>query len=313
MVAPPLSAGGLTVSSDASRGLEQDATTCDTVRVSPPPFTILGPAVPQRPVIIAVSHAGRDYPAELIAQARVSATTLRRLEDRHADALIADAAGAGFTVVVATTARAYVDLNRGEDEWDAQLLSDALPPVLTDSRTRAGLGIVPTRLGDAGPLWRHRLPRAELETRLEAVHRPWHRSLALLLAQARQRFGTAVLVDLHSMPRQPGGAPAFVVGDRHGQTASMELADLLCGVAEGAGLSSARNAPFAGAHSIARHGRRGSPIEAVQLEFDRSLYLRPDGEPDAAGVARVGALVRRMAETTESWIGGARDAPMAAE
>jgi N-formylglutamate amidohydrolase len=281
--------------------------------VSTPPFRILGPKVPERPVIVSVPHAGRHYPSALLAAARVSRAVLERLEDRHADRLADAAVAQGFTVIVADMARAYIDLNRDESEWDAQMLSDAIPLGSVNGRVRAGLGIVPNRLHPVGDLWRQRIGRDELERRLEAVHRPWHRSVAMLLEAARSRFGIALLIDLHSMPRQPGGTPQFVIGDRHGQTASSELVDRLLGIAEGHGLSIARNAPYAGAHGIARHGRRSSAIEALQLEFDRSLYIAGDGNTDCANTASLAQLVARIAKAAEDVITGADDIPMAAE
>lgn len=281
--------------------------------MSTPAFRILGPQVPQRPVIVSVPHAGRHYPPDLLAAARVSRAVLERLEDRHADCLADAAVAQGFTVIVADMARAYIDLNRDESEWDARMLSDAIPLGSVNSRVRAGLGIVPNRLHTVGDLWRQRIGRDELERRLEAVHRPWHRSIATLLEAARARFGAALLIDLHSMPRQPGGAPQFVIGDRHGQTASSELIDRLLGIAEGHGLSVARNTPYAGAHGIARHGRRDSAIEALQLEFDRSLYIDADGNADSANTASLAQLVARIATAAEDVITGADDIPMAAE
>lgn len=281
--------------------------------MSTPAFRILGPQVPQRPVIVSVPHAGRHYPPDLLAAARVSRAVLERLEDRHADRLADMAVEHGFTVIVAGMARAYIDLNRDENEWDGQLLSDAVPLGTVNSRVRAGLGIIPNRLHPVGDLWRQRIGRDELEQRLEAVHRPWHRSVATLLEAARARFGAALLIDLHSMPRQRGGVPQFVIGDRHGQTASSELIDRLLGIAEGHGLSVARNAPYAGAHGITRHGRRDSAIEALQLEFDRSLYICAEGEVDIAGTAPLAQLVARIAVAAEEFITGADGLPMAAE
>ena len=55
---------------------------------SEPAFSILGPEVPQSPLLLAVPHAGRIYPPGLIEQARVPMERLRALEDRHADSLV---------------------------------------------------------------------------------------------------------------------------------------------------------------------------------------------------------------------------------
>jgi N-formylglutamate amidohydrolase len=281
--------------------------------VKPSPFHIVGPNNPAHPVIVSVPHAGRVYPDGLIAHARVDPAVLQRLEDRHADALAVGLVEAGYTVLIADIARAWIDLNRGEEEWDRQIVGDAPPPPHPNRRVRAGLGLVPASLHPHGPLWRSSLSVAELNRRIETVHRPWHQAVARHLSAAQDRFGAALLFDLHSMPRQSRGTPQLVIGDRHGATASGELVDLLLGIAEGAGLSVARNSPYAGAYGIERHGRRGSAIEAVQVEIDRSLYLDDVGHPRAADVRRIGAMLRRMADAAGSWLTSGMEFPLAAE
>lgn len=280
----------------------------------PAPYRLTGASRPAVPVVVTVPHAGRFYPAVLDRLARVPRSTLERLEDRHADALAGIAAQQGFPVLAATIARAYIDLNRSEDEWDGLLVGDDRPRIAPAHRVRAGLGLVPRRLMPEGELWLRPLRRMELEHRLNAVHRPWHGEVDRLLGLARAAGGgRAVLIDLHSMPAQPGGVPQFVVGDRHGLTASGELVDRLLAEGEGAGLTVARNAPYAGAHTIQRHGRRRAGVEAVQIEFDRSLYLDAAGHPDPAQVNRIGTLVARLAHAAADHVAGCNRWPVAAE
>jgi N-formylglutamate amidohydrolase len=277
------------------------------------PFTVDGPIPPERPVIVAIPHAGRHYPPELLAMARVHPSVLQRLEDRHVDALAADAIAQGTTVVTATIARAFIDLNRAEDEWDGALVADAIPPSLVPARVRSGLGIVPRRLHPIGDLWRRRLTHAELLARIEAVHRPYHALIATSLSAAHTRFGHAVLIDLHSMPQQPGGTPQFVVGDRHGSSAGNELVDRLLAAAEGHGLTVARNTPYAGAYGIARHGHPGNGREAVQIEFDRSLYCDAQGRPDHSRIAPLSALVAALVTVAEDHVFSRSSDRLAAE
>lgn len=277
------------------------------------PFTLIGPREPDRPVIISVPHAGRHYPGHLVGEARVQLAVLERLEDRHADVLASAAAAAGFTVLIANHARALIDLNRGEEEWDAQLVADAPSPVAPNQRVRAGLGLVPVRLHPHGELWRQRISHDELERRLATIHRPWHETVAAMLASARQRFGRAILIDLHSMPTQPGGAPQMVIGDRYGLTASSRLVESLLAMGEGEGLNVARNAPYAGAHGIMRHGRPAAGVEAMQIEFDRSLYLGADQRPEPAGTRRIAGLLLAMARAAADWQPTAQPWPAAAE
>lgn len=264
------------------------------------PFSLVGPSEPRLPVIITVPHAGRHYPPFLLDEARVPLSVLERLEDRHADVLASAAAAAGFTVLIANSARALIDLNRAEDEWDSQIVGDARPQAPPNQRVRAGLGLVPARLHPYGELWRRRMDQSELHRRIAAIHRPWHQRVADLLDSARRRFGRAILFDLHSMPMQPGGTPQMVIGDRYGLTASTRLVESLLAIGEGHGLLVARNSPYAGAHAISHHGRPADGVEAIQIEFDRSLYLAADHQPEVVGTERLSQLLLAMARAASA-------------
>src|SRR5882757_5746207 len=90
--------------------------------MSAPCFLRLGPEQPAGPVILAVPHAGRVYPAALLALAAVPRSRLEMLEDRHADLLVADAVAGGATAFVAQHARSWIDLNRDEREVDPAMI-----------------------------------------------------------------------------------------------------------------------------------------------------------------------------------------------
>src|SRR3546814_10076922 len=89
-------------------------------------------------------------------------------------------------------------------DWSSDVCSSDLFSA-PGRKERAGLGVVPTRLADCGPLWKRPLDHAGLHWRLESLHRPYHAALAAELAAARERFGRAVLIDLHSLPGIPPG------------------------------------------------------------------------------------------------------------
>ena len=69
-------------------------------------FDLFGAEMPERPVILSVPHAGRDYPDALLAAARVRPGLLRRLEDRWVDLLARPLIARGFSVLVARAPRA---------------------------------------------------------------------------------------------------------------------------------------------------------------------------------------------------------------
>src|SRR5574338_589951 len=92
-----------------------------------PPFVLIEPLRRTSPLIFASPHSGRRYPADLLADSRVSLISLRRSEDAYVDELFAGAAAHGAAVLSATVARAYVDLNRDPAELDPDMF-DERPP-----------------------------------------------------------------------------------------------------------------------------------------------------------------------------------------
>lgn len=267
----------------------------DAVTTSPS-FQRYGPDIPLSPVVLSVPHAGRDYPLPLRAALRVPLTALLPLEDRYADAL-ALTARQSETLFVADRARAWIDLNRAEHERDPRIDDGAHHGGQPQSaRLRSGLGLVPRRAGNSGDFWRHRLSGEEVAARIRADHRPYHEALGHALAAARERFGVAVLLDVHSMPAlgSPDTAPRIVLGDRFGRSAGSRLTGRLEGVARAHGLLSATNAPYSGGHILERHGDPQSGIHAIQIEFDRTLYLDARLDQPGPGLNEAVRVLRAM-------------------
>lgn len=243
--------------------------------------------------MVSVPHAGRIYPTEVLAAARVERSQLERLEDGWCDLIAAHAVETGATVVQALWARAVADLNRGEGQMAPGEVAMPLRAQFSvpGRKERAGLGVIPTRLADCGPLWKRPIDGAALQWRLESFHRPYHAALAGELARARERFGHAILVDLHSMPPIPAGQPGhgarIVVGDRFGGTADEWLVERAMASAGRSGEPVSRNQPYAGGHIIRTHGRPRDGVHAVQIEIDRGLYLTADRTPDRGSVAQL--------------------------
>ena len=262
-----------------------------------PPFVWIGEGRSTLPVLIAVPHAGRIYPEGMREAARVPLARLEALEDRHADALIADAVAAGARAIVATRARAWIDLNRAETDIDSEMIE---PRPMPSSRRESvkvlgGLGLIPRRIAGAGEIWRGPIAAQQLARRIADDHRPYHVALAAALRRVRARFGVAVLIDCHSMPSLGGGDPArIVIGDRHGQSARRGIVAAALAEAQASGLRCARNAPYAGGYTLERHGRPDEHVHALQIEFDRTLYLDAAQRAPTARIATVAALLERI-------------------
>ncbi len=259
------------------------------------PFERLGAMPPANPVVISVPHAGRDYPLALMTALRVPLAGVLPLEDRLVDA-VARSARTNQTTIVQTRARAWIDLNRGEDERDPLIDEGAAvrPLAQQSAKLRSGLGLVPRRASGAGDLWARRFTDADVTARIANDHRPYHAALAAALAAARARFGIAMLIDVHSMPplKTPGGGPRIVIGDRFGHSAAPRFVARIEAECTARGFSVGLNAPYAGGHILERHARPDIGIHAIQLEFDRTLYLDRKLHAPGAGFARVVDLLR---------------------
>lgn len=288
-----------------------------------PAFTLSLPHAAPVPVLIAAPHAGRVYPPDFAEAMRSLEAATLRLEDRFVDLLairVARETGAGL--LVAHAPRAMIDLNRAPDDVDWDMVAGAEPEqrsrLAAGRRARSGLGLVPRRLPGLGELWRRRLTDAELRERIEHVHQPYHAALSEALEALRDRWGSALLIDLHSMPplgskRGPEPAPDFVIGDRFGASCDTALTAAALDHFASAGCRAAHNRPYAGGYVLERHASPARGIHTLQLEICRSAYLdsalREPG-PGLAAISRIlSLLVRRMAAELAS----GRNMPQAAE
>ena len=260
------------------------------------------------PVLIAVPHAGRIYPAPVLRSLRDPGRAVLKLEDRHVDRVAHQlAAATGAAILVAQAPRAMIDLNRAPDDLDWEMMDRAervdLPAGRPGGRARNGLGLVPRRVPGIGELWQSRLSASDLDQRIADIHAPYHEALAGILADLRARWGAALLIDLHSMPpldqRGPDGAPELVIGDRFGASCDGRLAAEAFACLGAVGRRAAHNRPYAGGYVLERHGQPAGGFHAMQIEIDRSTYLDPAFAELGAGlqstVDALGTLVRRLA------------------
>ena len=274
-----------------------------------PAFTLTGPVPSAIPVLIAVPHAGRAYTGPLLERMRNPGFTALRLEDRYVDRLAHGVARAtGAMLLLANAPRAMVDLNRAADDIDWEMFGRGAPgdvgSYTPGRRARSGLGLIPRRLPGVGELWKRRHDEAELTARISGIHEPYHASLAKALTGLRERWGAALLLDLHSMPSlgQRGGQPPpeFVLGDRFGASCHGSLLGSAFGYFAEAERRVAHNRPYAGGYVLERHAAPEYGLHALQLEIDRSSYLDArHAEPGAGFAAMIEfltGLVRRLAE-----------------
>jgi N-formylglutamate amidohydrolase len=238
------------------------------------PFRLARPEAQTVPFIFASPHSGRRYPQSLAAASRLDPVMLRRSEDAFVDELFAGVTMLGAPLLAAEFPRVFLDVNRGVAELDATMFSAplGLPVDLPSARVAAGLGVIPRIVRDGADIYRGKLAPDEAKMRLEKLYHPYHRALAMLVAETQARFGVAVVVDCHSMPSTLA-APQIVLGDRYGASAAPTLSRLAEDAFTREGLSVTRNAPYAGGHTTMLHGRVAQGCHALQIEINRGLYL----------------------------------------
>jgi N-formylglutamate amidohydrolase len=274
-----------------------------------PAFSVLEPSRDaETPVIVEIPHAGIRLDPGTLATLVAPAQAIGRDADLFVDELYAEAPARGATMLIAHLSRYVVDLNRGENDVDAESVEGA------GNHVRATRGVIWRLTSDGKPVLDRPLPRRELDRRLEEYYRPYHRTLRDLIADKRARFGHAVVLAGHSMPsvdrvRVDGGKPepprpartrADVVPGTRGRTsAAAAYIDLVDAQARAAGFSVAHDDPYAGGFTTVNYGRPREDVHVVQVELARRLYMDEETLQKHVGFSRVrafcSALVERMA------------------
>jgi len=270
------------------------------------------------PVVFASPHSGRDYPRRFLSATVLDAHAIRTSEDAYVDRLFEAAPLFGAPFLRAGVPRAFVDYNRAPDELDPALVEGARRQG-HNPRIASGLGVVPRVVANGRAIYRGKIPLAEARERITDYWTPYHDVLRDLLHAARAQFGQAVLVDCHSMPHEAVASmaragtrrPEIVIGDRFGASASSDIVERIEAAFAGAGLSVARNAPFAGAYICQAYGRPSRHQHAIQIEIDRAIYMNERAIQPNPNFAPFQALLRGV--IAEIAAIGARDLPLAAE
>lgn len=244
-------------------------------------YDLIMPSARTTSVVFASPHSGRDYTPNFLAQSVLDMLRLRSSEDAFVDLLFSQAPQNGAPLLAARAPRAWIDLNRGADEFDPALIRD-VPSRAHNPRISSGLGVVPRVVSAGRAIYSGKMSLEAAQARIQTIWHPYHKRLQALLNQSHALFGEAILVDCHSMPHEavegagrsgPGKAPQIVLGDRFGAAAHSDTMDQIEAAFEATGLRIARNAPFAGAFTAQHYGRPSRNQHVIQIEIDRALYM----------------------------------------
>ena len=259
------------------------------------PFELIAPQGDESPVLVEIPHAGLDVPEAFRSNLVAPPRSLVKDADLLVDDLYADAASTGASVLVSRVSRYVIDLNRSEADIDPDVVEGARPG------PRLNHGLIWRTTSDGDRVQSRPLTRAELEARLDLVHRPYHRALRAELERKRARFGVAVLLAAHSMPSAGRhatgalGAPRadVVPGTRGRTTAEPRFIDAVEAHARESGWSVRHDDPYPGGFSTHAYGHPSDGVHAIQVELARRLYMheaslepRPGAFDDVRGWCR---------------------------
>ena len=275
----------------------------------PHPIRVLHPTRQTAALVFSSAHSGAVYPDEFLAAARLDPHRLRRSEDSFVDTLFAAAPAHGAPLLCANFPRAWCDANREPWELDPAMFEDALPDWVnvTSPRVAAGLGTIAKLVASGETIYRRRLRFAEAEARIAGCWQPFHENLAGLLDTTHHCFGTAVLIDCHSMPGNalPAKSGAdFVLGDAHGTSCSPIITAGAEQILRGMGYRVRRNDPYAGGFITRHYGRPSRAVHALQIEINRALYMDEDAIAPSAGFVELAAQMTELVAGLVALVGG---------
>ncbi len=273
-------------------------------------FRLLQPARARWPIVFSSPHSGRCYPVDFVARSPLTFSQLRASEDLFVDRLFDDAPATGCWLIAAQYPRVWLDLNRAADELSPEMFADAPAGVFADVSERAasGLGVIPAQVSEGQEIYAVPPSWAQAQARIRDFWKPYHHTLKGLLLTAMARFGTAVLVDCHSMPETAARAmtplslrqPDIILGDREGSSCAALLTDTLETLFREAGFNVRRNRVYTGGYITQAYGLEGLGAHAVQIEINRRLYQAPGSyEMTEAFLAlreTIGGIVRALPE-----------------
>ena len=281
------------------------------------PYSLHLPQVRRSSVIFASAHSGRDYSADFLSRSILDCHAIRSSEDAFVDRLFAGVPMLGSPLLLAEVPRAFIDLNRAPEELDPALI-EGVRRTAHNPRVGSGLGVVPRVVANGRAIYRGKIRRDEADARIRQAWHPYHAALGRLMADTLAEFGEAILIDCHSMPHEAiegatgrGRCPDVVLGDRFGAAAAPEIVDRIEAAFTMAGLTVARNAPFAGAYTAQHYGRPSRGQHAVQIEVDRALYMDEETILPSAEFEGFCSLITGVAAQIVEI--GAREMPLAAE
>src|SRR5262247_2897450 len=247
-----------------------------------PPFPIVRTPDPARrmPILVSVPHYGTE-PLPHITRDDYREPWFETFAYGYADTfasdLYSDLHEHGATVLATPFSRMFVDVNRRRDDFEH-----------LDGEVRSRRGVVRTHTMRETPIFARPLILADLEERLQTLYDPYYAALERLLAELRQTYGYALLLDGHTGSPRKMKDHQVIIGTRHETTCAPELAKTVAAIFTRHGFEVHQNVSgYAGGNIVTTYGQpRTRRVHALQLEVNASLLMATGRDEFIAQVSR---------------------------
>jgi len=247
------------------------------------PYSLFLPNCPANGIIFNSPHSGTYLPEEFLKKISIDPALLHFSGDLLVDKLIAETPRFGAAAFINNYARTYVDTNRSAREIDPEMFHN-LPPtleLLKSSKMARGFGVFSRKSYNGLDIYPEKLPAGDINHRLDQVYHPVHNALNGLLQQQFQSHRYYVLIDCHSMPSYAFIDPGFsgakqadvVIGDCFQSSCHERLGAHVAKYFSNHGLKVIFNVPYSGGYNTQHYGQPNNAKQAMQLEFNRALYM----------------------------------------
>jgi N-formylglutamate amidohydrolase len=231
------------------------------------------------PVLVSVPHSGTQ-PLPHITPDDYSEpwfqTFAYGFADTFAGDLYADLHEHGATVLATPFSRMFVDVNRRRDDFEHR-----------DGEVRSRRGVVRTHTVRDVPIFARPLAPADVEARLRALYDPYYSALERLLAELRQAYGYAMLLDGHTGSPRGMRDHQVIIGTRHDGTCAPQLTASVAAIFTRHGFEVHENVSgYSGGNIVTTYGRPRTRVHALQLEINASLLMTTSREVFIAQVTR---------------------------
>lgn len=259
-------------------------------------LTLDGPTAPEVPLLLDSPHSGHEFPVDM--RAAVSEFELRDGEDCFVDELYRPATERGVFLLAARWPRTYLDPNRHAGDIDLDLIEGGRWPgeLVPSGKAAIGKSLIWRTLDDGRPIYDRRLGVAEVQSRIDRCHTPYHRALRERIDATHARFGASYHINCHSMNAVAGvqgedgdgsSRADFVLGDRDGTTCAPEFTAFVRSFLTDLGYQVKVNDPYKGVELVRAYSNPLLRRHSLQLEINKRVYMDEATRQRHAGFDRL--------------------------